>query len=57
MTKHKNTPAEQAHNLSKDCEKGAPDRKFEDILAVTSDYYSEALEKLANCEPSGGNEE
>ena len=53
MNKHKNAPAEQAQNLSKDCKVGTPDRKFEDILAATSDYYGEALEKLANDEPFG----
>ena len=56
MNQQKNAPAEQAQNLSKDYKEGTPDRKFEDIFAVTSDYYSEALEKLANGEPAGENE-
>lgn len=53
MDKHKNAPAEQAQSLSKDCKMGTPDRKFEDILAATSDYYGEALEKLASGEQPG----
>ena len=56
MSRYENAPAEQAQNLSKDNKEGTPDRKFEDILAVTSDYYSGVLEKLANGEPSGKNE-
>lgn len=53
MNKHENAPAEQAQSLSKDCKKETPDRKFEDLLVVTSDYYGEALEKLAGGEPPG----
>ena len=56
MNKHKNAPTEQAHNLSKDFKIRTFDRKFEDILAATSDSYSEALGNLANGEPPGENE-
>ena len=57
MDKHKNAPAEQAQNFSKDHKEGTLDRKFENVLAATSDYYSEALKKLADGEPSGENED
>lgn len=50
MNKPKNAPTEQAQNLSQDCKTGTPEKHFEDILAVTSEYYGEALEKLANGE-------
>lgn len=53
MDQQKNAPTEQAQNLLKDCKVETPDRKFEDILAITSDYYGEVLEKLANDEPFG----
>lgn len=56
MNRHKNAPTEQAQNLSKDCKIGTIEKDFEDILAATSEYYSEALEKLANSESPGGNE-
>lgn len=56
MNKHKNAPAEQAQNLSEDYKMGILNEDFEDILAATSDYYSEALEKLANGEQLGGDE-
>lgn len=52
MDKHKNAPAEQAQSLSKDCKMGTPDRKLEDLLEATSDYYREALKKLAEGESS-----
>lgn len=54
MNKHKNAPAEQAQNLSEDYKMGTIKKDFEDILVATSDYYSEALEKLANGEPPCG---
>ena len=56
MDKQKNTPTEQAPYLSKDDKEGTFDRKLKDIIAVTSDYYSEALGKLAGGEPLGGDE-
>ena len=56
MNRHKNAPTEQAQNLSKDCKMGTLEKNFEDILAVTSEYYSEALEKLADGELPGKNE-
>lgn len=56
MNKHKNAPAEQAQNLSEDYKTGTLKKDFEYILAATSDYYSEALEKLANGEPPCGDE-
>lgn len=56
MDRHKNAPTEQAQNLLKDCKTGTPDKHFEDILAVTSEYYGEALEMLANGNAPGENE-
>lgn len=56
MKRHENAPAEQAQNLPKDHKIETLEKDFENILAVTSEYYSEALEKLADGEPSGGNE-
>ena len=52
MNKHKNAPTEQAQNLLKSDKIGILEKAFEDILAATSDHYGEALEKLANGEPS-----
>ena len=57
MNRYKNAPAEQAQILSKDCKKRTLEKDFEDILAATSEYYSEALEKLANGELSGEKED
>lgn len=56
MSRYKNAPAEQAQNLSKDDKMGILEKDFENILAVTSKYYGEALEKFSNGEPSGKNE-
>lgn len=56
MNRHKNAPAEQAQNLSKDCKMGTVEKDFEEILTVTSKYYSEALEKLAGGETPGEKE-
>lgn len=53
MYQHKNAPTEQAQNLLKGDKIGILEKAFEDILAATSDYYGEALEKLANDEPFG----
>lgn len=53
MNRPENAPTEQAQNLSKDCKTGTPEKHFEDILAVTSEYYGEALEKLANGKAPG----
>lgn len=57
MNRPKNAPTEQAQKLSKDCKTGNAEKHFEDILAVTSEYYGEALENLANGETPGENEE
>ena len=56
MNRHENAPAEQAQNLSKDYKMETLEKDFEDILAATSEYYGEALEKIANGEPPGGSE-
>jgi len=56
MNKHKNAPIEQAQNLLKDHKIETLEKDFEDILAATSGYYSEALEKLANGESPDGSE-
>lgn len=56
MNRNENAPAEQAQNLSKDHKVVTLEKDFENILAATSDYYSEALEKLAGSESVGGNE-
>lgn len=56
MNRYKNAPAERTQNLSKDCKTRTPEKDFEDIFAATSEYYSEAFEKLAGGEPPGGNE-
>lgn len=56
MKKHKNAPMEQAQNLSKNFKTGIFCRKFENVLAATSGYYSESLKKLAGGEPPGENE-
>ena len=56
MKKHKNAPIKQAQNLLKGHKMETLEREVEDILAATSKYYSEALKKLADGEPSGGNE-
>ena len=47
MDRHKNAPTEQALNLSKNCKMGTLEKSFENILATTSEYYSEALGLLA----------
>ena len=57
MTRYENAPAVQAQNLSKDCKIETLEKDFENILAATSDYYSEALEKLAGSESVGGSED
>lgn len=56
MKRHKNAPAGQAQKQSEDCKTGMLEKDFEDILVATSDYYSEALEKLAYGESPGGKE-
>lgn len=56
MNRHENAPAEQAQNIPKDHKMETLEKDFENILAATSESYSEALEKLASGEPSGGNE-
>lgn len=56
MNRHNNAPTEQTQNLSKNCKMGTLEKDFEDILAATSEYYSEALEKLANGESPDENE-
>lgn len=56
MSKHKNAPAEQAQDLLKNNKKSTPEKDFENILAVTSKYYGEALTKLADGEMPDENE-
>lgn len=50
MTRYENAPAEQTQNLSKNFKMRTLEKDFEDILAATSEYYGEALGKLANGE-------
>lgn len=57
MNRHKNAPAKQARNLSKDCKMRTLEKDFETVLAATSEYYNETLEKLANGESPDGNED